>query len=301
MGYILVTTANNPDIMMPAYNKHSFYAIFFIVFEAVSLYIFMSIFLAVVYNNYKTNLKREVKEAIERMNDLIDKSFDLMKSDVFGREVIIEDDFKKLMKRTMNGRSDQYFRILWLVLDEDKSGYIDRQEFHNLPDLLNIKITEVRENLFQGYIPNVYNSNYSKKLISLVKHKYFRYVFDGIILVNAFVILANVDYIEWVFLAVFTLEILLKMYSFGFYMYFGKLWNIFDFVIIGAALIFDIVANYTNYSKETPIRFHLKKGGTTNVHTLLQKMFQQELLNERGEGTNGATEIGDNTQFDAFN
>merc|ERR1719382_1108498 len=39
--YILVTTANNPDIMMPAYNKHSFYAIFFIVFEAVSLYIFM--------------------------------------------------------------------------------------------------------------------------------------------------------------------------------------------------------------------------------------------------------------------
>ena len=134
-----------------------------------------------------------------------------------------------------------HFRILWLVLDEDKSGYIDREEFHNLPDLLNIKITEVRANLFQRYIPDFYNSSYSKKLISLVKHKYFRYVFDGIILVNAFVILANVDYIEWVFLAVFTLEILLKMYSFGFYMYFGKLWNIFDFVIIGAALIFDIV------------------------------------------------------------
>ena len=239
--YILVTTANNPDIMMPAYNKHSFYAIFFIVFEAVSLYIFMSIFLAVVYNNYKTNLKREVKEAIERMNDLIDKSFDLMKSDVFGREVIIEEDFKKLMKKAISGKSEQYFKILWLVLDEDKSGYIDRKEFHNLPDLLNIRITEVRANLFQTYIPNVYNSNYSKKLIGLVKHKYFRYVFDGIILVNAFVILANVDYIEWVFLAVFTLEIILKMYAFGFYMYFGKLWNIFDFVIIGAALIFDII------------------------------------------------------------
>merc|ERR1719167_277692 len=557
--YILVTTANNPDIMMPAYNKHSFYAI--IVFEAVSLYIFMSIFLAVVYNNYKTNLKREVKEAIERMNDLIDKSFDLMKSDVFGREVIIEEDFKKLMKKSISGKSEQYFKILWLVLDEDKSGYIDRKEFHNLPDLLNIRITEVRANLFQTYIPNVYNSNYSKKLIGLVKHKYFRYVFDGIILVNAFVILANVDYIEWVFLAVFTLEIILKMYAFGFYMYFGKLWNIFDFVIIGAALIFDIVdeargddedanvildillilrvmrivkilhsvtyfksilntilhilpslltyagvlfvffyiyamvgmesfknrirffgpntykpdllpseqkycgipgdnpnpdlqnfkdssfykfqycannfndfgssmvlllellvvnqwhiltdgfvlatgtkatrvffisfhmicvllilniftafvieaflmeytyskgsletalqtkinemglaygsrpikkksnkkveeqheesilgdqdelddidadhdnlqfvrsqlaeivANYTNYSKETPIRFHLKKGGTTNVHTLLQKMFQEELLKERGEGTNGQTEIGETTHFDSF-
>ena len=110
-----------------------------------------------------------MKEAIERMNDLIDKSFDLMKSDVFGREVIIEDDFKKLMKRTISGRSDQYFRILWLVLDEDKSGYIDREEFHNLPDLLNIKITEVRANLFQRYIPNVYNSNYSKKCHQLLE------------------------------------------------------------------------------------------------------------------------------------
>jgi len=64
----------------------------------------------------------------------------------------------------------------------------------------------------------------------------------------------------------------------------------------------EIVANYTNYSKETPIRFHLKKGGTTNVHTLLQKMFQEELLHERGgEGRNGRTEIGENAQFDAFN
>ena len=237
----MVTTANNPDVMMPAYNVAGYYSIFFIVFETISLYIFMSIFLAVVYNNYKSNLKREVKEAIERKNELVDKSFDLMKSDVFGREVLIQDDFAKLMKRTKPNKSEQYFKILWLVLDEDKSGYIDRQEFHNLPDLLNIRITEVRPNLFQRYIPNVYNHTYSKKLINVVKHKYFRFIFDAIILINAFVILANIGYIEWVFLAIFTLEILLKMYAFGFYMYFGKLWNIFDFVIIGAALIFDTI------------------------------------------------------------
>merc|ERR1711963_480268 len=38
----------------------------------------------------------------------------------------------------------------------------------------------------------------------------------------------------------------------------------------------EIVRNYTNHSKDTQIRFHLKKG-TMNVHTLLQKMFQNEL------------------------
>merc|ERR1719439_585933 len=38
----------------------------------------------------------------------------------------------------------------------------------------------------------------------------------------------------------------------------------------------EIARNYNNYSKDTQIRFHLKKG-TMNVHTLLQKMFQNEL------------------------
>lgn len=240
--YVLVTTANNPDIMMPAYNQLALYSIFFIVFEIVCLYIFMSIFLAVVYNNYKSNLKREVKEAIERKNELIDKAFDLMKSDVFGREVIIQEDFNKLLKRMMRSKSDQYFKIIWLVLDVDNTGYIDRREFHNLPDLLNIKVTEVKPNLFQRFIPKIYNSNYSKKVILTVKSKYFRYIFDCIIIINALVILTtHVEYVEWIFLSVFILEILLKMYAFGFYMFFGKLWNVFDFFIIGSALILDII------------------------------------------------------------
>merc|ERR1712227_4172 len=40
-----------------------------------------------------------------------------------------------------------------------------------------------------------------------------------------------------------------------------------------------IVRNYTNYSKDSQIRFHLKKG-TMNNHTLLQKMFQEEIMDE---------------------
>lgn len=42
---------------MPAYNSSSFFAIFFILHLLVNTYIFMSVFLAVVYNNYKKYLK----------------------------------------------------------------------------------------------------------------------------------------------------------------------------------------------------------------------------------------------------
>ena len=42
---------------MPAYNASSFFAVFFVVFILINTYIFMSVFLAVVYNNYKKYLK----------------------------------------------------------------------------------------------------------------------------------------------------------------------------------------------------------------------------------------------------
>ena len=37
---------------------------FFMFYLIVNLYMFMSVFLAVVYNTYKTNLKRVVKESV---------------------------------------------------------------------------------------------------------------------------------------------------------------------------------------------------------------------------------------------
>ena len=42
---------------MPAYNASSFFAVFFVIFILINTYIFMSVFLAVVYNNYKKYLK----------------------------------------------------------------------------------------------------------------------------------------------------------------------------------------------------------------------------------------------------
>jgi len=241
--YVLVTTANSPDIMMPSYDQAGYYSIFFIVFEVVCLYIFMSIFLAVVYNNYKKNLKGEVKEIVERKKELINKTFDLIKSEVFGREVVIQGDFMQLLKMTLPRSSDQYFKILWCVLDADQNGYIDRAEFRILPDLMNITVSEIKPNRFERHMPNIYKHKYSKLLIKGVKHKYFRYIFDAIIIINAAVILTSYEYIEWGFLSVFTLEILLKIYAFGFSMFISKYWNIFDTVIIGSAFIFNIIDN----------------------------------------------------------
>jgi len=244
--YVLVTTANNPDIMMPAYNANPWLSIFFIVFIVICLYIFMSIFLAVVYNNYRWNLKNEVQEAIVRKRELVTTVFDLLKTSVPGHpgEVITKEEFKLLIKKTVPRKSEQYAQVVWCVLDVDENGYVDRKEFMCIADLLNIPVTEVLPNLFERYIPGIYGARYSNELKVFVKRRFFRYFFDAIIIINAFFILFELDGFEWGFLFVFIVEILLKIYSFGFYMFIRKLWNIFDLVVIGAAFLISIAEEF---------------------------------------------------------
>jgi two pore calcium channel protein 3 len=75
--YVLVTTANHPDIMMPAYEVSRWFALFFVAFLVVNLYIFINVFLAVVYNRFRSNLKLEVVENKSRNEMLMNSTFGL--------------------------------------------------------------------------------------------------------------------------------------------------------------------------------------------------------------------------------
>ena len=54
---VLLTTANYPDVMMPAYNASRPSVLFFVSFLLVGLFFCMNLVLASVYNNYKIQMK----------------------------------------------------------------------------------------------------------------------------------------------------------------------------------------------------------------------------------------------------
>ncbi|XP_022086007.1 two pore calcium channel protein 1-like [Acanthaster planci] len=252
--YILVTTANSPDVMMPAYDASGFYMIFFVVFVLLCNYIFMSIFLAVIYKNYRKHLKNEVQTSVFLKRRKLAKAWDILRVTHDGKFVLTWERWQAVMSYVIPKYSPMKVKLLWKVLDEDDDGYVEKREFLRIVDLLNVKLSTVNAStpFFQKYVPSCYSSKVSEFICKCVKHKSFRYFFDVVIVANAMLIIAELDQAEWFFLALFIVEILLKMYVFGFYKYFHNFWNIFDFVIVSTALIITVIEEI---SKVTPIDY----------------------------------------------
>ena len=240
--YVLVTTANSPDVMMPAYDTNQGYIVFFVAFLLVNLYLFMRVFLAVIYNSYKNNLRLEVEASMKLKRDLIRKSFEslLAPHESLTNSLISKQAFKILMKSTASDRKDEFWEVCWLILDHKNEGTIPFNEFGHIPELLHLRVVDIQDKR-ASWFPTLYNSPWSKILIKGIRHIYFRYLFDAIIFLNAIFIGFDLDGGEPFFLALFTLEIVLKLYAFGFRAFARKLWNLFDVVVVGSALLITII------------------------------------------------------------
>ncbi|KAM6941128.1 two pore segment channel 3 isoform 1-T1 [Lycodopsis pacificus] len=260
--YVLVTTANSPDVMMPAYNASVFFAIFFILYILINTYIFMSVFLAVVYNNYKKYLKEEVRQLVRAKRHKMVRAFAVLQEQRAegGEPVVKQANWNQIVKLVQPDISNAHRELLWSVSDDNNQGFIGKVAFVQLADLLNIEVITLksRPHPLQTACPALYLSAPSRLLCRLIQHRAFVIVYDLIILVNAVFIgldeanplIANS---EWVFLALYLLEILLKLYVFEPRAFFSRhsFWNClsssqiistrFDTIIVISALIATIV------------------------------------------------------------
>ncbi|XP_029450184.1 two pore calcium channel protein 1-like isoform X2 [Rhinatrema bivittatum] len=248
--YVLVTTANSPDVMMPAFDYNGWYSIFFIVYIIINTYIFMSVFLAVVYNNYRKQLKNEIRKlAYMKRRKMVD-AFNILKVKENSEFVVKEARWKQLVKLVAPDISNAHRELLLRVSDDEQTGHVDIEAFVRLADLLNIQVitTKTRMHPLEAWIPSLYNSLVSCFIRKVVQHKGFVYVYDVVILVNAIFIALDernpfISYAEWVFLTLYIAEILLKLYTYEPRTFFAKnqFWNWFDTLIIIAALIATLV------------------------------------------------------------
>ncbi|KAM4750605.1 two pore segment channel 3 [Anableps anableps] len=250
--YVLVTTANSPDVMMPAYNANSIFALFFILYILINTYIFMSVFLAVVFNNYKKYLKEEIRQLVRAKRHKMARAFAVLQEQMEGggQPVVSHENWNKMVQQARPDISSAHRELLWRVCDDNNQGFIGKVAFVQLADLLNIEVITLksRPHPLHCLIPTFYESRPSRLLCRVVQHRGFVITFDLIILVNAVFIGLDeenplISNSEWVFLALYVLEILLKLYVFEPRGFFSKhsFWNWFDTIVVVAALIATII------------------------------------------------------------
>ncbi|XP_008590185.1 PREDICTED: two pore calcium channel protein 2-like [Galeopterus variegatus] len=251
--YVLVTTANSPDVMLPAYDFNWWYSLYFVTFIIINTYIFMSVFLAVVYNNYRKHLKNEIRKLVYLKRHKMIEAFNILKVKVGTEFVVKETEWRQLTKVVAPDISTSHLELLLRISDEGQKGHVDKMNFLRLADLLNIQVVtiNVRRHPLEAWVPRVYQSPASLWVRKMVQHRIFVWVFDVIILINAIFIALDeknpfISYAEWLFLSLYVIEILLKLYTYEPRAYFGRkqFWNGFDMLIIIAALV-ATVANAT--------------------------------------------------------
>ncbi|XP_006822827.2 two pore channel protein 1-like [Saccoglossus kowalevskii] len=225
--YIYVTTANSPDVMMPAYDHNYWFCLFFIAYLIICYYIFMSVILAVIYNNYRKHLKTEVKKSVFQRRRLLSKAFNILKVKINGCFVCTMGHFQAIMKHVCPKASPDRINLLWNVLDELDNKYIKKKEFLKLYDLLNVPLLEEKDQktFLERTVPSFYLSRPSLFIQRMVVHKAFHWVFDALIIINAVFIAFSIEESEWFFLTIFSIEIFLKLYTMGHKEFFRRAWN----------------------------------------------------------------------------
>ncbi|XP_074143769.1 two pore channel protein 2-like isoform X2 [Sminthopsis crassicaudata] len=180
--YVLVTTANSPDVMMPAYNLDWRYSLFFITYIVINTYIFMSVFLAVVYNNYRKHLKNEIRKLAYMKRHKMIKAFNILKTQEGPEFVVKEAHWKQLVKMVAPDISNSHRELLLRISDEEQKGYVDKKCFLRLADLLNIQVITMKfkRHPLEIWMPHIYKSSGSLFIQKIVQHR-----FDTLIIIAA--------------------------------------------------------------------------------------------------------------------
>ena len=81
---ILLTTANFPDIMLPAYQSSFYYTIFFVLYLVIGLYLLLNILLANVFSMYKRRLAQKLENRQQKRAKRLGEYFDKYDNDLKG-------------------------------------------------------------------------------------------------------------------------------------------------------------------------------------------------------------------------
>lgn len=243
---VLLTTANNPDVMMPAYKNNRLYAIYFIVFTFIGLYCFMNLLLAVIYSQFQGYLKSSLQSSYFRLRTGVRAAFEVLRERAFNSDndmslssannrTVSTRITRRLIQKVDFGRKN--IDVIWDILDRNSCGHLTAKQFQELFDSISKQSRTMRPPLSRC------TNHYLRVLQKMAIHRFFNYFGLVVVALNAILIsvelsrhFAKSNYsaysplsaVNFFFVVYYLLEQCLKLWAIGWQRYITHKENLFD-------------------------------------------------------------------------
>lgn len=251
---VLLTTANNPDVTMPAYSRNRLFSLFFIIFLIIGLYCFMNMLTAVIYNQFRGYFLSSMQSSLNRRRLGVRAAFEVLRrkkrafkqgspvasisNGVGGfviRAMVEKANLPPPIKNSLKEKLDGHPELLYSAKD-----------FQQLFLALDMEIKPPREVAVRWFQHPVL-----RRLQKVVVHKYFSYLGICVAFCNVLIISielaikleesfddnnSDLRATNFFFVNYYLLEQLLKLWAMGWRRFIHDKGNVFD-AIITVALV----------------------------------------------------------------
>uniref|UniRef100_A0A3P9AZR2 Two pore channel protein 2 n=1 Tax=Maylandia zebra TaxID=106582 RepID=A0A3P9AZR2_9CICH len=232
---VLLTTANNPDVMIPAYSLNRCYAIFFVAFSVIGTYCLMNLLTAIIYNQFRGYLLMSVQTSFLRRRLGIRAAFQVLTCQGARRATLsacLQLDLLKAFNMS------PCILPLQVAQQYEDVGFMDREQFTKIFDELDKDCIKEHPPLPQ------YSSPTLQKLQLIFSHYYLILFGNAVALANVVcictVLVLNsekstaerdnfvLEIINLCFILYYLFEMCVKIFAFGWQGYLSYRNNIFD-------------------------------------------------------------------------
>ncbi|XP_022446862.1 two pore calcium channel protein 2 isoform X2 [Delphinapterus leucas] len=251
---VLLTTANNPDVMIPAYSKNRLYAIFFIAFTLIGSLFLMNLLTAIIYNQFRGYLMKSLQTSLLRRRLGIRAAYKVLSSTTAEGEAHPEgvgvkpQDFLQVLQKVQ--LDSDHKQAITEKLHSRSGDLLSADEFQKLFD-------EFDKRVIKEHPPRPeYRPQFLQSAQFLFGHHYFDYLgnlmaLGNLVTICVFLVLdAHVlpkdrdDFVlgilNCVFILYYLLEMLLKVFALGLRGYLVSCSNVFDGLLTAVLLVLEI-------------------------------------------------------------
>ncbi|XP_061819819.1 two pore channel protein 2 isoform X1 [Nerophis lumbriciformis] len=249
---VLLTTANNPDVVILAYSQNRGYVIFFVTFSVIGTYCLMNLLTAIIYNQFRGYLLMSVQTSIIRRRLGIRAAFQVLichEAENAAEERVPVDVVLQVMSRV---QMQSYYRaaITAEARQYEPEGFMDREQFRKIFDELDKDRIKEHPPLPQ------YNNVVLQKMQLVFSHYYFTILGNAVALANVVcictVLVLNseksiaerdnhyMEIINLCFIIYYMFEMAVKIFAFGWKGYLSYRNNIFDGFLTVLLLVLQI-------------------------------------------------------------